>query len=476
MSLSIYLRSWIVWFLIFGVFLGKVVYLYFLDLPLSYDESYYWDWSRNIAWGYFSKPPMVAWVIWLFNKILGISEFAVRFPAVLSISVSGLFFYLLVKKYTENLNKVIIYLVTFFFIPILVVYSFIMTIDPLLICFWMGATYFLNNYIEKPIFKNAFLTGMFIGLGLLTKQTMVVFLFLTFIYFFFFKKERLKNIHSFFIFFIPVMMILPNIYWNYTHEFVMFRHTEEHFSKEGFSLVKGLKFIGESIILYSPLVIVFCFKVFKDLKIILKQKDLLTFLYLNGVLFLFSWVFSFFIELNINWVLPFGISTIVYLILRVNKTSNMFKVSVFFSMVFSLLILVFGYKHEVFPAKAQEILKKFKGWRELANLVEKFHDQETPMIVSSRDIASSLAFYLSYHPKVYVVKKRNFPENQYHIWRDDKELYGKEIFFVQKGTNTPLYLKDPIKICEVKVKISKVLDKEFSLWRGIWDHRDKGFN
>ena len=32
-------------------------------LELSADETQYWLWSQNLSWGYFSKPPLIAWLI-----------------------------------------------------------------------------------------------------------------------------------------------------------------------------------------------------------------------------------------------------------------------------------------------------------------------------------------------------------------------------------------------------------------------------
>ena len=32
-------------------------------LELSADEAQYWLWSNHLSWGYFSKPPLIAWLI-----------------------------------------------------------------------------------------------------------------------------------------------------------------------------------------------------------------------------------------------------------------------------------------------------------------------------------------------------------------------------------------------------------------------------
>ena len=48
-----------------------------LDIPLFYDEAYYFGWAQELAFGYFSKPPMVAWSIAL-TTLISDSSWAVR--------------------------------------------------------------------------------------------------------------------------------------------------------------------------------------------------------------------------------------------------------------------------------------------------------------------------------------------------------------------------------------------------------------
>src|SRR6516225_8996632 len=69
-----------------------VVYLaYECPLDLAPDEAHYWDWSRRLDWSYYSKGPLVAWLIragcdlwgeWSW-RLCGNEALAVRLPAVL---------------------------------------------------------------------------------------------------------------------------------------------------------------------------------------------------------------------------------------------------------------------------------------------------------------------------------------------------------------------------------------------------------
>jgi len=51
--------------------------------PITFDEAYYWMWSKSLAGGYYDHPPMVALVIRLGTMIAGDTELGVRLVSVL---------------------------------------------------------------------------------------------------------------------------------------------------------------------------------------------------------------------------------------------------------------------------------------------------------------------------------------------------------------------------------------------------------
>src|ERR1700724_1746402 len=55
----------------------------FSKVDLFFDESQYWSWSRELAFGYFSKPPLLAWLIAAAEPVCGSSEACIRAPAPL---------------------------------------------------------------------------------------------------------------------------------------------------------------------------------------------------------------------------------------------------------------------------------------------------------------------------------------------------------------------------------------------------------
>ncbi|HAO34286.1 MAG TPA: hypothetical protein DCQ84_15260, partial [Candidatus Competibacteraceae bacterium] len=51
---------------------------------LHFDEAQYWEWSRQLDWSYYSKGPLVAWLIALSTALFGHGEWQVRLFAWLA--------------------------------------------------------------------------------------------------------------------------------------------------------------------------------------------------------------------------------------------------------------------------------------------------------------------------------------------------------------------------------------------------------
>ena len=52
-----------------------------LILDLHPDTADHWVWSRYLSWGYYEHPPMVAWVIRFFTRLLGNNQWDVQTAA-----------------------------------------------------------------------------------------------------------------------------------------------------------------------------------------------------------------------------------------------------------------------------------------------------------------------------------------------------------------------------------------------------------
>ncbi len=77
-------RAWNLTLGLIGVLtILRLVALFATPFELYPDEAQYWLWSRDLAFGYFSKPPMIAWLIWATTGVGGDAEPWVRLAAPL---------------------------------------------------------------------------------------------------------------------------------------------------------------------------------------------------------------------------------------------------------------------------------------------------------------------------------------------------------------------------------------------------------
>lgn len=469
------------------LFVGKLYFLLELKLPLSYDESYYWDWSRHLDWGYYSKPPMVAWIIYLSTLVFGTKEIALRVQALLLQTGALVLLYTLAFRYFgEIIARSLLF--TLAFVPIFTVYSFIMTIDPPLLFFWTLSFYTMVEYLRKPTLFKAVISGLSLGCALLTKQTSFLLFGIFFLYMYLFEKAILSLKKTYLIFILAFLLYAPNIYWNFKHQFLLFRHTEEHFQRFTIDINYYLSFWGGLFLLFGPIfVALFFYLGFKLLPKIrlcfwqmvrgneplaLKEKlrvFLLSYLLSFPPLLIF-FILSFFTKFNHNWIMPFFLFAYLWVLLfsfQSKRKRLLINLNILFTFVITLLVLILPGKPYLFGKSSVLLFKKFLGWPELAKKVEKYYEGDIPLVVSSRDLASSLAFYLPSHPEVYVVNDQPMPKNQYHIWRKCEDLLGKRVLFVKKGFEKPVYLEKEELLEEVDLNFYG-MEKKYSIWRGIY--------
>lgn len=84
-------RAWpILLAMALAVFCYRLLWVWSHDYSLFVDEAQYWQWSTQPAFGYYSKPPLVAWLIAASTRLFGESELAIRLPALLAWPLAGI--------------------------------------------------------------------------------------------------------------------------------------------------------------------------------------------------------------------------------------------------------------------------------------------------------------------------------------------------------------------------------------------------
>jgi 4-amino-4-deoxy-L-arabinose transferase-like glycosyltransferase len=205
------------------LFLFRVLYVLYSPLDLTPEEAQYWDWSRHLDLSYYSKPPMVAYVNFLTTSLLGNTELAVRItPIVLSFLMS-IFTYLFAKKLFDERVAIISSTLTQLSVG-LAINSLLMTTDALLIFFWGLSLMVFWYALEKNSVFWWLLLGIFSGFAFLSKYSAVFLLPLALLYLSIYKREALWSAKTYLSLLPPIFMSLPVLYWNYTHQFVSFKH------------------------------------------------------------------------------------------------------------------------------------------------------------------------------------------------------------------------------------------------------------
>lgn len=229
--------------LLFAVLIWRLLYLWIAPLDLAPDEAYYWDWSRHLDWCYYSKPPMVAWIIALSTRTLGVFTETVRMPAVFLWGCGTIFLYMLARRLFDS-KTAFWAILAGILTPGSCALGFIMTIDAPLVCLWSISMYALWRALEEPAksLKWWLLMAASSGLGLLSKQIMIAFPLLMLLFMAISPNDRnlLKtwrpyaSIGGSLIFLIPVML------WNFEHNWITLHHTGHHFEGHSFSVWSAL--------------------------------------------------------------------------------------------------------------------------------------------------------------------------------------------------------------------------------------------
>ena len=93
----------------------KIVAIYLTNFDLFGDEAQYWLWSKDLDYGYYSKPPLLAWTIAVFSFFLGSDFFALKMIPVFLYCPVVLVVFIITKKLYEDRFFAFIVSITFFF-------------------------------------------------------------------------------------------------------------------------------------------------------------------------------------------------------------------------------------------------------------------------------------------------------------------------------------------------------------------------
>lgn len=216
-----------------GLTVWRLLAVWHLDLELYADEAQYWSWSLAPDWGYYSKPPMVAWLIALTTHIFGDAELGVRAATFVIWPLTALVLYLLTRRLFVGepwAERAAFWsAVAFACLPMTFLGGVLITTDGPLLLFWCLTLYFLAGALARDRWRDWLLAGAAAGLGLMSKYSMVFLApaFLVYLMITPHHRRLLLSIKPYAAAGVALAVLSPNLLWNARHDFVSFQHTAE---------------------------------------------------------------------------------------------------------------------------------------------------------------------------------------------------------------------------------------------------------
>ena len=447
------------WVLALGLFIFHLLYIWLTPFDLAPDEAYYWDWSRHLAWGYYSKPPLVAWVIALFTRLGGDHPFFVRLGAVFfSLGSSLVLFYL--GKALFNAKTGFWAFAIANAAPGFAVGSVIMTIDPPLLFFWGLTILVLHHALVGGKRVYWYLAGVSLGLGLLSKYTIVALIPSLFLYLAFSPEKRswLKKKEPYLFIFIGLIILLPNLYWNYINQWPAIKQPAGLVEQRNLSsLTTFIWFFGPQAGILSPVsFLLMLYGLWQGGKQgILHHDDRLLFLFWHAMLLLgFYIILSFFSVCYVNWAAPAYFTAFILAVAvvwegrwRAKAKKRVLATALLVGIVSCSLLFTMDALRGAAVALGFDVpagkfpTSRLTGWRELGKemtgLLDEVGREHTFIISYKRDYVSELAFYMEGHPTVYTLNLSGRRESQYDLWEGYEDKIGFNALYITKLDRRP---------------------------------------
>jgi len=232
--------------------------------PLFPDETYYWEWSRRLAAGYFDHPPLIAFVVRLGTIPFGDTPLGVRAGAV----VAGVVATVLLAAAARHLagpRAALLAAVIFSVIPLSAAGLILATPDAPLLAAAAGTVYGVVRALLSPARSRDSLrwwavAGVALGLALTAKYTAVL-LPLGVLLGLAVRRDlrgRLAEPGPYVAVAIALVVFAPVVLWNARHDWISFAFQLRHGLGQvrGSALNRELELVGGQLGLVTPILFV----------------------------------------------------------------------------------------------------------------------------------------------------------------------------------------------------------------------------
>lgn len=383
--------------LILAITAYRLTLLNFDSTDLFVDEAQYWLWSQHLDFGYYSKPPMIAWVIWLFTAIGGSDTiFWVRAASPLLHMTTALLLIPATTRLTGS--EVAGYWVgaSYATLPAVALSSVFMSTDTVLFPFLALSLLAYSHLIERRSLPFALILGIAIGCGTLSKYAMLYFPLTAAVAALALPRARLTLRDAAVAAVSAVCVMAPNIWWNATHGAATIKHTSDNAQWNGFQLHfgKAAEFFVSQFGVVGP--VVFAAMILALIALI-RRRGTGT----EAHLAILSWPIVIAITLQAlmsrayaNWAATaYAAGTMLAVVYLLKANPRALKASLWINSVASIAFpLLTVFVSEVVLPNGQPVLARYLGRAELSLLIaQTARDSGTTVIVAdSRDILADL--------------------------------------------------------------------------------------
>jgi 4-amino-4-deoxy-L-arabinose transferase-like glycosyltransferase len=450
------------------------------DWDLCNDEAEYWAWSRRLDWSYFSRGPLIAWLIRLATELLGGMSLkltgsmmlAVRLPAVLVAGLTAWGIFRLASLTIGARRPAMITVLLLPAIPVLAIGGVVITSDTPLVCCWTWAAVWAYRSVESQRLRDWIAAGCIGAVGVWAKYSFLAFLGSVGLFLLIGRAHRhqLKGLGFWVMSVLCVGLgLTPVVIWNLSHGWVGASQLADRVGLSSratwASIWPVLTFVAGDIVALGVVWWIAGIAAIRDALRFLNQdvtrdeagehtdgaparirSGLVYLLCLWGVIWTACLVTSLLGETEVNWMVPGYISLVILIGMRVDrvfarggarKTIYAATWVVCVSMIIAMHHVEWFYPVIVrylpapserwpVPLRLYEPTARMRGHQALARAVQRRLEAlqargESPFVLTTTyGLASTLSFYLPGQPETYCLGW-NFgmtakPVNQHDLW------------------------------------------------------------
>lgn len=263
--------------ILFGFVLLKIVLQYLVIHPtydLQRDEYLHLDQAKHLAWGYHSIPPMTSWISWIILQ-LGNSYFWVKFFPALFGALTMVVVWKTVESLKGSLYALILTATALTFSSLLRI-NMLYQPNSLDILCWTLIYYTFIRFIQTKNYKWLYFMAITFAVGFLNKYNIAFCLMGLFPAILLTEHRRMFLNPRFYIaLIIGLIVISPNLFWQYTHDFPVLKHMKElretqlvHINRLDFIEDQVLFFFSSLLVILAGFVALFRYKPFAQFRVL----------------------------------------------------------------------------------------------------------------------------------------------------------------------------------------------------------------